>query len=46
LVDLIHVGSKERSEKEWHEVLKAVGLKIRAIYARESLHAIIEAVKA
>jgi hypothetical protein len=40
------IGSKERSEEEWFEILKTVGLKINTIYARDSSHSIIEAVKA
>jgi hypothetical protein len=40
------LGSKERQEEEWIELLSSVGLKIKAIYARNQPQSMIEAVKA
>jgi len=45
LTELI-LGAKERIEKEWHELLGSVGLKIISIRGRKGFHALIEAVKA
>jgi hypothetical protein len=39
------VGSKERTEGEWRELLSHVGLKVTEIYGRDLSHAVIEAVK-
>jgi hypothetical protein len=39
------VGSKERTEREWHSLLGRAGLKITGIYGRGFWQSIIEAVK-
>jgi hypothetical protein len=37
-------GAKERTEDEWRELFKSVGLKLTNVYARDAMHSIVEGV--